>query len=432
MSHFSNVEEYAEYRRFFYVVDFSTAISLFGLNTLLLRKPLRSLYEDIIPTIIIINVIQLIVVLFFMFIQHFTIIKYIEIVLFVALNTLYQLCVSIIVLKNLRKLYFLCTSTCFCVTVISLILLVYFNSLTFFNAYLLRILILALYNIPLCLYAGNRIWKIKFSSMKHLLSLFKEAAPIGLGVLLGSCTQYIDKFIASMMDSYQLAVYANASADIPFVGTAITTMSVFFIPIIHKCYTNKDFSGACGNISSLFLFGWYIGVSVFTLLFCNAEFVVGLLYSSQYKESVVLFRIFCMAYLLRIVSYTQLIVSLELENIIVKRMLIELVLQFALSFSLFKVLGPLGLAMSVIIVLGLWSVPYNVTYFKKRLKCKYSDIIPLKQMGIFFLKAFVPCLIVSVLLSYFKCKVIIVFFVTILVYFALNFKEIKFVFKNIK
>ena len=100
MSHFSCETEYAEYRRIFYVIDFSTAISLFGLGTLLLRKPLKCLYSDIVPTVFIINLIQLVTVLVLLIIQSLPIIKYIEIVSFVFLNTLYQLCVTVLVMTN--------------------------------------------------------------------------------------------------------------------------------------------------------------------------------------------------------------------------------------------------------------------------------------------------------------------------------------------
>ena len=188
--------------------------------------------------------------------------------------------------------------------------------------------------------------------------------------------------------------------------------------------------GACANLSSLFLFGWYLGVSVFTVLFCNAEFVVDLLYSSRYFESVVLFRVFCLGYLFRIVSYTQIIVSLELENIIIKRMFIEMVLQFILSFVLLKFLGVLGLALSVILVLTLWSVPYNVINFKRRLSCKISEILPFKQMFLFFLKAFVPCLIAVVSMNAFAINRTIVFIVSSLLYVVINMKEIIYVIRK--
>lgn len=430
MSHFSSETEYAEYRRTFYVVDFTTALSLFGLGTLMLRKPIKALYNDIVPMVLIINFIQIVTVTVFVFIQHLTLLRYLEIVLFIFFNTLYHLSISVIVLKNERRLYFRCTSTCFFSTTLLLITFVHFDLLNYRSAYLIRLLILAFYIIPFLLYVGNRLWKIRMPSMGHTLELLKEAAPIGLGVLLGSCTQYIDKFIASMMDAHQLAVYANASADIPFVGQAISTMSVFFVPIIHMCYLKKDIKGACSNLSNLFIYGWYIGVSVFTMLFCNAEFVVDILYSSRYAESVILFRVFCFAYLFRIVTYTQVIVALELEKIIIKRMMIEMVLQLVLSFILLKLFGTFGLALSVILVLTLWSVPYNVLNFRKRLSCHILDILPVKQMTLFFLKAFIPCLGLVMLMNQFVINRLFVFVASLILYTLLNYKEILYIIRK--
>lgn len=430
MSHFSSENEYSEYRKIFYIIDFTTAISMFGSGALILRKPIKEIYNNIISIVLIINSIQLIAVLVFMFIQHFTFIKYIEIIFFIALNTTYHIVISIIVLRNARKLYFACTSTCFVFTGISLFFLVKSDALTFTFAYLIRLIILLIYVVPFLIWIGKRLFKIKFPTFQRTLSLFKEAAPIGFGTIIGSFTLYIDKFIASMMDAHQLAVYANASADVPFVGTAIATMSSFFLPIIHNCYIKRDIKGACSNLSELLLYGWYIGVTVFTILFCNAEYVVELLYSKQYMESVVLFRIFCLAYLFRIVTYSSVIVALELENIIIKRMIIEMILQTVLSVLLLKILGPLGLAISVITVLALWSVPYNVWNFKRRLNCKLKDIYQAKRMLVFFLKAFLPCLLIVAVMSVLGISQLIVLISSIVVYVLINFRELLYIIRK--
>ncbi len=430
MSHFSNENEYSEYRKVFYIVDFTTAISMFGLGSLILRKPIKELYNNILSILFIINAIQLISVMVFMYIQHFTVVRYIEIIFIIALNTAYHLIISIIVLRNARKLYFACTLFCFVITGLGLFFLVYFDALTFIFAYLLRVIILLIYIVPFVFCVGKRILKISFPSFLHTLSLFREAVPIGLGIFIGTFTLYIDKFIASMMDSHQLAVYANASADVPFVGTAITTMSSLFLPIIHNCYVKKDYNGGCKYLSEVLLYGWYIGVSVFTLLFCNAEYVVELLYSKEYMESVVLFRVFCIGYLFRIVTYGSVIVALELDNIIIKRRIIEMLLQTVLSIVLLKILGVLGLAMSVIIVLCFWSVPYNVLYFKRRLNCKWKDIFPVKKMYLFFMKAFIPCMVIVVMMSCFRVDRLYIFVTSISVYMLINFRELYYVIKK--
>ena len=125
MSHLATIDAYAEYRKTFYVIDFTTAISLFGLNTLLLRKSISSLYSDILPTVIIINLIQVISVFVFMVIQGFPLLKYWEIVFFISLNTLYQICVSILILSKKKNLYAVCTISSFFVAGIGLGLLAY-------------------------------------------------------------------------------------------------------------------------------------------------------------------------------------------------------------------------------------------------------------------------------------------------------------------
>ena len=432
MSHFADVSEYALYRKYFYVVDFTTALSLFGINTLLLRKDKDYIRGNIVNSLLIVNTLSTFILIVFSLTRGFSWDVFLQLFIFLILNTLYQIVTGMIIRFQKKALYFSLTSINFVIVAVCMVFLTCNDLLTYHYLYIVRTLSLLLYIVPFFFNIRREIARISFIDVKSSLSLFKEASPIGFGVMLGSCTLYVDKFVASLMSDYDLAVYANASADIPFVGVAITTMSAFYIPLIHNEYKKNMYHDAATLLSDLFLFGWYLGVMVFTLLFCNAEKIVTLLYSAKYIESVSLFKIFCCSYLLRIISYTYVIVSLELEKIIIKRMIYELLLQLFLSILLFKLFGIYGLAASVILVLACWSVPYNIYYFARQLKTKIRLIIPYKKMICFLLKCFIPYAGLGYVLEALNLNTTLIFASTFILFCLVNYKEINYVITKLR
>lgn len=432
MSYFSEVSEYAQYRKYFYVIDFTTALSLFGINTLLLRKDKEFISYNIISSILIINLLSFISIVAFGIIKDFSCVVFVQVLLFVFLNTLYQIITGLIIRFHKCKLYFRSTSSNFIIVSVILAYLIVQNKLTFANVYYVRIGSLLLYILPFLITFRDYFKEIKRPNLKKVWSLFKEACPIGLGVIVGSCTLYADKFIASLMSDYDLAVYANASANIPFVGVAITTMSAYYIPIIHREYNQSNLADAKKSLNELFLFGGYIGIIVFSILFCNAKPIITLLYSARYSDSIALFQIFSLGYLLRIISYTHVIVALELEKIILRRMIIELLLQVSVSVLLYKYFGVYGLATSVILVLACWSVPYNIYYFSKKLQCNIRDIIPLKKLGVFFLKCFVVYYAINLLTNYICNNALITIIITSVLFIIVNHKELLYIIQKLR
>lgn len=432
MSHYSDVEEYAYYRKVFYIIDFSTVISLFGVNNLLLRKNFDYYYENITSVISLFFAINIIATTIFAVLNSFSFGEFVLISCFVFFNALYQVIISLLYRSGRKQLYIIEVVTSFIVTIIGLVYFTKSGALTFKNVFVLRCLALAIYIVPFFISVRKNLSFVKLPTLRKITVLFKEVSPIGFGMLIGSCTLYIDKFLSTLLSSEQLAIYSNASADIPFVSVAITTMSACFIPLINKSFCEKDYSGSCRYISDLFIFGWYIGTIVFTILFINAEFVVGILYGNNYLASVPIFRVFCFSYLLKIVSYSHLIIALNLERIIIKRMLIELFLQFSMSILLLKIFGTLGLALSVVLVLALWSVPYNVYFFKKTLNCNLHDIFKLKTMLLFAVKTFLPCFLLYHLLSIFNLGLWVYFVATVALVFVIDFSECKYILIRLK
>ena len=252
------------------------------------------------------------------------------------------------------------------------------------------------------------------------------------GTILATTSQYVDKFIVSTLKSVEIAKYSVARFDIPFIGIFLNNISYVYMERIRESFINADKAAVKNYIRTLVLYGWYFNVITFTLLFFNSELVINVFFSSSYLDANPLFRIVLLSYLVKIVPYTNIIVALGLERIIIKRIIIELFLQIISSFTLLYFFGIIGLALSLVIVLICWSVPYNFYYYSKAIKCSVIELLPLNKMLKFGVKCVIPCWCMEIFFKTYINNEWILFAVLTSVIFVLCQKQIKFILKNTK
>lgn len=432
MTHYSSVAEYALYRELIYTNDFTIGIALFGFNLLIMRESKEFLFKNFLGILFVIICFSLIIYCILAITKGFILKDLIRVYILLLSSILYQLSFFLLVKYRKNKLALILSLSSLLIAIIGLLILFYTNTLTSSNIITLRTIVLLVFITPLFFKYTKYLPKLKKPNFQIIKKIIYMASPIGLGVLLGTVTQYTDKFLLSLLDNYQLALYATASADIPFIPIIISNMSLYFIPDIQKLFKNGQLEETTQILKKILIFGWYLNVIIFTILFCNANEIISFLYSSKYIESSVLFRIISLCYLFRLIIYSQIIVALNLEHIIIKRMIIEMILQLILSFTLLKLLGIYGLAISVVLVLGLWSVPYNLHYFAKTLCCNISELLPFKKMSLFFLKCFIPCIICHYVIALQSHNTFLLFFSSTFILLIFNLKEIKYIINNIK
>lgn len=432
MTHMSTAEEYASYISITYIVDFTVTIALFGFNLLILREPNSYIKDNLISILLSSFVLNCVIyTIWFAFNNNYTPSNYILCFILIVLQYLYQLGTCMLIKLKCNNIAFANAIINFIFVISTLSLLANKDAITSTNVLITRITQLLIFVIICYTFILNQILPIKRPSISSLIQNFKYAIPVGGGSILGAAILFVDKLILSTQTSDDIATYSVARFEIPFIGIFITNLSLVYIPKIQEALKKNDMIDVRLSIKSLFLYGWYLNIIIFTFLFCNAHFIITTLYSAEYENASMLFQIITCTYILKIVPYTNIIISLGIERIIIPRLFIEMTLQVFISLLFLYLWGITGLAISVIFVLIFWSVPYNIHFFKQTTLSKITDIIPYREMFIFFAKCFIPCFIIVTFINN-KIGTLYGVIISIIYIFLVNIKEIKYLYKNTK
>lgn len=429
LTRFASETEYASYIAVTYIVDFTVAISLFGFNLLILREDSDYVKQNICSICTISTIIGCIIWSVLAIITNMTIQNCGWSLGLICVQYLYQLGTCFQIKYKQNNLAFINALVNFVFTIVSLLLLLHFNKLNAETVILVRIVQLIIFSLICYSSIIQHIRPIQTLTFSRIKSNLRMAIPIGGASVLGIAIQYIDKLILSTQSATDIAQYSVARFEIPFIGIFVANLSLILIPTIKENLQNGNFQLVHNAIKRLFRYGWYFNVIVFTLLFCNAELILTVLYSEAYVASAGIFRIVLLVYLFKVVSYTNVIVALGLEKIIVPRLLAEMFLQVVVSLSFLHLWGIKGLAISLVSILILWDVPYNIYYFMKRTGGTLSDIIPLKEMSIFFAKCFLPSFAFEYCIGS-EVGMMWKLIITMFMISILCFKEIKYIYSN--
>lgn len=430
MTHMSSAEEYASYISITYIVDFAVTIALFGFNLLILREPNSYIKENIIAILISSFALSSVIyIVWFTLNNHHTTSSYVLCFILIVMQYLYQLGTCLLIKFKRNNIAFANAIVNFIFVISTLSLLAHNDSLTCYNVLITRIAQLSIFVIICYSSILKHVLPIKTPSIRSLANNFKYAIPIGGGSILGATILFVDKLILSTQTPNDIATYSVARFEIPFIGIFITNLSLVYIPKIQAAIKNNDLQDVRHSIKSLFLYGWYLNIIVFTILFCNANFIITTLYSAEYGDASTLFQIITCTYILKVVPYTNIIIALGIERIIIPRLFVEMVIQICASLLFLHLWGITGLAISVVFVLIVWSIPYNIHFFKQTTHSAITDIIPYKEMLTFFIKCFVPCILIETYINE-KFGTLYGVIISIIYIFIVNIKELKYLYKN--
>jgi O-antigen/teichoic acid export membrane protein len=229
---------------------------------------------------------------------------------------------------------------------------------------------------------------IRFSGVSSILCI---SLPLAFASMAGAVSQQLDKIIvSSFMTPTDFAIYVNGAIEIPLIGVITGSISAVMLGEMSKCIKEQNVKQASclfketANRSALVLF------PVLIFLLINGDLFVVALFSSKYVLSSVIFRIYLLLLPIRIVVFGSALIALGKGKKILIRSVVELFLNLILSYLLLKYFGYYGVAMATVIVVYVWSVPFNVMEISKGFKVgifelfNYSRICKILLLSIIF------------------------------------------------
>ncbi len=215
---------------------------------------------------------------------------------------------------------------------------------------------------------------------KLIHSIFVFSLPLGLSAVVGTLNIEIDKLlIGFLMNTEQLAIYTNASKELPvsFIATSITAVLLPHLTRMLDKNRNKDAVKLWAYaIEFSYIFICLISFGVFTY----AEDVLSLLYSEKYLPGLPVFKIYSLVLLLRC-TYFGIILNAKgkTKSILyagIASLLLNLILN-PLMYWGFGMIGPaLGTFISMLVVL-LWQLKQTSKYTN----VPFSQVFPWRQLG---------------------------------------------------
>lgn len=300
---------------------------------------------------------------------------------------------NVLIIYNKTKLIiFFRISNSLCL--LGIILLVQVMSWTF-NIYMFLYLVIeVIFTLLTYLIVKNLVSRIKFLIKPMLIKqIFAFSIPIGLASMIGTINIELDKIvIGSMLGTKELAVYTNASKELPVTIIASSITAVLLPQMVKFLHVNK-----VEKAVELWKSAVTISFSIICFLsfacFVFAPEVITILYSKKYLSGVDVFRIYCIVLLLKCTYFGMLLNAVGKTRFILYSSICSLILNLIFNYIFFYLFGFIGPALATFASTLIMQL-FQLFYSAKVCKISFRKIFPWKNcfllillnifIGIFF------------------------------------------------
>lgn len=173
--------------------------------------------------------------------------------------------------------------------------------------------------------------------------------PIGLASVVGNINMQLDKLvIGKLMNTAQLAIYTNASVEIP-VTVIAASLTAVLMPKLVCMLKDGQYSDAVKLWGNSIILSYVAICFSAAALFIFAPEVMTLLYSEKYLSGVSVFRVYSLVLLLRCTYFGMILNAKGRTRFILYSSIAALALNLAFNLAFFKAFGFAGPAIATLI-----------------------------------------------------------------------------------
>ena len=227
--------------------------------------------------------------------------------------------------------------------------------------------------------------KLRISLNKELIkTIFKFSLPIGFASVVGTINIELDKLvITSMLSTEDLAIYANASKELP-VTIIATSITAVLLPQVVKLLHNDQKEEAVNLWKSATTISFAIISFIAVACFVFAPEVIEVMYSAKYLPGVSVFRVYCVVLLCRCTYFGMMLNATGKTKFILYCSIGMLLLNASLNYLFYILMGFVGPAIATFLATVLMQT-LQLFYTSKTIKVRFSSIFPWKNCGLFIL-----------------------------------------------
>lgn len=172
---------------------------------------------------------------------------------------------------------------------------------------------------------------------------------MGLNDMVQVIFRWIDKFILSLLLAKEvLALYSNATYDIPFLGLFFTAVSS--AALLH--WSERKQQNTAEQLQVLHYSSRILSsvvLPLFCFLVCFSQEVLTFLYSSKYESGLSIFICAQLILPVRAYPFTSILQNFQRGDLINKGAIADLIIACVLMYPLYRLLGLTGVALSFVI-----------------------------------------------------------------------------------
>ena len=227
----------------------------------------------------------------------------------------------------------------------------------------------------------DRCFSVFYFDQKLFVELAKYGAPLGIAVLVNSMIEYTHQVIVSnQLSAAEFAIYSIACLQIPFVGIVSISVAHVAIVRISELHQENDLGNIVRILSNSFRKLSLIFFPAFIFLWAVAPYLITLLYTDAYAQSIPIFRTFIWILPLAaiLVEYTPR--SLGDSKVVLKVNVITLLINVVLVVALLYAFGTVGAAAAFVISMALRKI-FIINYLRKKLRAHVNELVPFRALS---------------------------------------------------
>ena len=222
--------------------------------------------------------------------------------------------------------------------------------------------------------------KLSSISMIDLINQIKYSLPLGSGRIIGDIGRKADKFILSyFLNAADFAVYAVGNFNIPIISIAYLSIGRTVLPQIAE-YFRKDLIKEAYNL-------WHKVIVTYSLItipivfycFGFAKEIIVLLFTEQYIDSVIIFRIFLLTFFGEMLSRGAILKASKNTKYALYANIASMLSGIILGFILIQLYGVIGGVVSAIISFNV-NVIVQIYYSGVIINVSFSKVLPWKKI----------------------------------------------------
>ncbi|MDP2895540.1 MAG: oligosaccharide flippase family protein [bacterium] len=195
--------------------------------------------------------------------------------------------------------------------------------------------------------------------------------------VLGTLFMKVDKVIVSAMCSpSEFAVYVNGATEVPLIGIISGSATAVLLPEFSRLFREGNTQAVLDLWHRAIVKAAHILIPLSCFLFVLAPEIMTFLFSSAYRGSASIFRIYLIDLPLRATVYGAVLIGAGKGRALMYRSAGGLALNVPLSVFFVRLMGAPGAALATVLIICAWTVPFSLYHIQKCVGGSLRTLMP--------------------------------------------------------